>query len=137
MSTGLGVGEWIVAAACGGVLQGLCHTPTACRCACHFEQSTDSSILEVLREQLQRCGPEHLTRAAAPKCPAVSCPDATLTIVAVALTVGLVSFGIGLVVGRALASRSPSSTVSSSAAAGLPRGVRPGGKGLIVDAPRY
>ena len=82
MPPGLGLGEFVAAAACGGILQGLCRPVPECRCACHFEKGPDHSVLELLREQLQRCGPEHLT---VPTTSSAECPDLTGLLSATAL----------------------------------------------------
>ena len=130
MPAGLGLGELAAAAACGGILQGLCRPVSECRCACHFEQGPDHSILELLREQLQRCGPEHLT---VPAPSSVECPDLGVLLSATALLflcLGiLISFGIQAVLPLDLYA------LFTRRAQPSPRTPKSGGRGVIVVDP--
>lgn len=72
------------------------------RCECHFDGdlcSVNTELLEVLKSQLDRCGPERLS---CPGCPPVICPGSSGLPVAGAFVGGVVVGGLLVIV---LASR--------------------------------
>jgi hypothetical protein len=75
-------------------------------CVCHIDlngfPSPDRAVLDILRSQLDRCGPEALQCPPALQCPAAEGVDpSSIVIVAVILVITLVAFFVGFLVGRA------------------------------------
>ena len=88
--------------ALGSLLANSVHSPT-CLCDC-TPTRPDEGVLELLRQQLQRCGPERLTAcpAAPPGPPAPPCPGIVGPLAAAFLAGALAG---GLLVALLLASR--------------------------------
>jgi len=92
----------------------------ACECAvtCPSEGAISLQLVEVVRSQLERCGPPNLSCPAAPRCPEAAqpppCPSQAYTGV-LGSTLGLL---IGLALGRASTSRRSERRELSSGAAG-------------------
>ena len=92
----------------------------ACECAvtCPSEGAISLQLVEVVRSQLERCGPPNLSCPAAPRCPEAAqlpaCPSQAYTGV-LGSTLGLI---IGLALGRASTSRRSARRVLPSEAAG-------------------
>ena len=109
--------------AAAGFLGRLAAAPA--HCVCHFEHpGIDRELLEILRAQLDRCGPERLHTT----CPTVTCPSTTLAVLVSFLAgVGIGSVSLVLVarLGRSDAgSRSTGSVSSGDGAAVTPSTLR-------------
>lgn len=77
------------------------------RCDCHFDGdvcSVNSELLEVLRSQLDCCGPERLS---CPGCPLVVCPGASALPIAGAFVGGGVVGGLLVIALAARRTRAP------------------------------
>ena len=91
---------WSAVAAVGSALWSWYQGPAGCEC--HFTADLNADLLDILREQLRRCGPEALTApppcAACPACPPAPAPTSSLP----GLLSLLVVFLAGVVLGAGL-----------------------------------
>lgn len=64
-------------------------------CSCRCDTHADPQILDILREQLRRCGPEQLT----PTCPVCRCEVDSRNYTQVTILIVLAVFVVGLALG--------------------------------------
>ena len=73
----------------------LTRSRSSCECRCVFEAAGEPGVLDLLRRQLDRCGPEHLAGAPAALCSGVSWTTLGVLLVLVALVAGGAGFFLG------------------------------------------
>lgn len=93
--------------------------PSDVRCFSEVQgPGIDTGVLDLLRRQLDRCGPSNLTCPACPVCPSPSSEFSLFLFVSPAF----LAFALGALVGQRLGESTP----TGSSAARLPRGARAG-----------
>ena len=81
-------------------LSSLFPRPQSCKCFCECSSDPAQGVLELLGQQLSRCGPEHLGQSSVSCTPCKECPSPALPWTALFL-----AFGVGVIVGLLVAWR--------------------------------